>query len=84
MLREIVQTRFDRGPRRNPQRIYTGFFVQDLGDMAAFRRNGETDEFVSDVYGAPAMKAYFVCLKRINRLLKILFISLDACQALAI
>ncbi len=52
--------------------------------MAAFRRNSETDEFVSDVYGAPAMKAYFVFLKRINRLLKILFISLDACQALEI
>jgi hypothetical protein len=74
MLREIVQTRFNRGPRRNPQRIDTGFFVQDLGNMAAFRRKGETEEFVSDLYGAPTPKADFVSLKRINRLLKILFI----------
>jgi hypothetical protein len=73
MLRGIVPARLDRGPRRNPQRIYTGFFVQDLGNMAAFRRNGETDEFVSDLYGAPTTKAYLVNLKRINRLLKILF-----------
>jgi hypothetical protein len=41
--------------------------------MAAFRHNGETDEFVSDLYGAPTTKAYLVNLKRINRLLKILF-----------
>jgi hypothetical protein len=38
--------------------------------VAAFRRNGEADEFISDLYGASAMKAYFFGLKRINRLLK--------------
>ena len=41
--------------------------------MAAFRCNGEADEFISDLYGAPALKTYFFGLKRINRLLKILF-----------
>jgi hypothetical protein len=41
--------------------------------MAAFRRNGEANEFISDLYGAPVLKAYFFGLKRINRLLKILF-----------
>jgi hypothetical protein len=40
--------------------------------VAAFRCNGEADEFISDLYGTPALKAYFFGLKRINRLLKIL------------
>jgi hypothetical protein len=69
----LIQAWFDRGPRRNPQRTYTGCFVQDLGNVAAFRCNGEADEFISDLYGTPALKAYFFGLKRINRLFKILF-----------
>lgn len=40
--------------------------------MAALRCNGEADKFVSDLSGAPALKAYFFGLKRINGLLKIL------------
>ena len=51
--------------------------------MAAFRCNGEADKFISDLYGMPALEAYFFGLKRINCLLKILFTSLFACQALS-
>jgi hypothetical protein len=36
--------------------------------MATFRCNGEADKFISDLYGAPVLKAYFFVLKRINRL----------------
>jgi hypothetical protein len=41
--------------------------------VAAFDRNGEPDEFISDLYGAAPLKVYFFGLKRINDLPRILF-----------
>ena len=50
--------------------------------MAAFGSNGEADAFVSELDGAAALKAYFLELKRINRLSKILFAWLYLCQGI--
>jgi hypothetical protein len=41
--------------------------------VAAFDRNGEPDELISDLYGSAPLKAYFFGLKRINDLPRILF-----------
>jgi hypothetical protein len=80
MLRRIVQARFDGGPRRNPQRIYAAGLIQNLRKVAAFGCYGEPDEFVSELDGAAALKAYFRELKRINCLSRILFALLYPCQ----
>jgi len=81
MLRDAIDTRLNRCPRRNPQRIYAASLIQDLRDMAALDGDRQPDKLVLDLDRTAAVEAYFGVLKRINDLSRILFASLGLCQA---
>ena len=44
----------DRRPGGNPQRIYAGLLIEDLGDMPAFLQDRHAQMFVLDLRGAAA------------------------------
>src|SRR5580693_6055435 len=59
MRGEAVGGWFNGRPWRNPERVHSSGFVEDLGDVSAFMRDGDAQAIVLDQRRAPAAETGF-------------------------
>src|ERR1041385_2245756 len=60
MTGRVIGTRFDRRPRRNPERTHAAFLVNYFRDMSAFHGNSYTEGAVFDLHRTAIMKASLI------------------------